>query len=297
MAARISLVPQLTSDTLARAGMAVRVRSNVLWPKAWQPPSDGGCQAVGSMCTMSGASCSTTVVDVDFPCDTRSTPTTRERCIQPTALIQAPVEIDSCPGTSLTLDGTLSTGGGIRPLTYTWTANPRLSDSYYKLAPALAARGGVGRGVVTLGPAELDDGRRFEIWLVVTNFLGIVSTPQSIVVQRAALPVPSISIKAPPVLYLPRASSVVIQAAASIANCFAGNGTGGRTSAIGFTWSHEASSGNATVKSGAIVLDAISSSLRDLVVRGVTLLTGVRCASTRESPTRQSPLRHPQRAF
>ena len=230
------------------------------------------------MCTMSEASGSTTVVDFDFPCDTRSTPATRERCIQPTAFIQAPSEIDGCPSTSLTLDGTLSTGGGIRPLTYTWTANPRSSDSYYQIAPALAAGGGIDRGVVTLGPAELDKGRRFEVRLVVTSFLGIASTPQSIVVQRAALPVPSISIKAPPVLYLPRSSSVVIQATASIANCFAVNGTGGGTSAISFAWSHEASSGNATVESGAITLDAISSGLRDLVVRGATLVSGVRCA-------------------
>ena len=45
------------------------------------------------------------VVDADFPCDTRATDE-RELCIQPTALIQAPTVISSCPGTTITLDGT-----------------------------------------------------------------------------------------------------------------------------------------------------------------------------------------------
>ena len=45
--------------------------------------------------------------------------------------IQAPNEIDSCPGTSFTLDASRSTGGGVRPLEYIWSASPRTCDNYY----------------------------------------------------------------------------------------------------------------------------------------------------------------------
>ncbi len=80
--------------------MRVGIRTGVLWPRAWTYP--GTCNVASSKCTgQLGAAFR--IVDADFPCDRRDTDT-RELCITPTALIQAPSEIDSCPGTSLTLD-------------------------------------------------------------------------------------------------------------------------------------------------------------------------------------------------
>ena len=117
-----TLVAFLTKDSAAGAGMAVTTRSDVLWPLGYTAP----CGAADSMCAPSQSY----IVDAYFPCDTRETDNI-EACITPTALIQAPTEIDSCPGTSFTLDASRSTGGGVRPLEYIWSASPRTCDNYY----------------------------------------------------------------------------------------------------------------------------------------------------------------------
>ena len=265
-----TLVAQLTMESLATSGMAVGVRPNVLWPKAW--PYPGSCYVVGSMCVVSGGAGSNIAVDKDFPCDTKQTPATREQCIVPTALIQAPNEIDSCPGTSITLDATPSTGGGVRPLTYSWSANPRSTDNYYQVAAKLAA-GGTAASSIELGSAELDNGRSFNLRLVVTSFLGISSAPFTARISRSAMPVPKISVQAPPLMEFPRSATVTLEASASIAACFASNGTG---SSIGFVWSHTASIGNNTNAGGLFVVDPASSVRRDLIVRGASLKPGVR---------------------
>ena len=111
-------------------------------------------------------------VDTQLPCDQRAT-LRLELCVVPTALIQAPNEIDSCPGTSVTLDASRSSGGGVRPLTYRWSAAPRSSDNYYQIATKLAASGSV--DTIELGGTELDGGRVFELLLIVDNFLGASS--------------------------------------------------------------------------------------------------------------------------
>ena len=49
---------------------------------------------------------------------------------------------------------------------------------------------------------------------------------------------------------------MTLEASASIAACFASNGTG---SSIGFVWSHTASSGNASIAGGSFVVDPASS--------------------------------------
>ena len=134
-----TLVAFLTKDSSAGAGMAVTTRGDVLWPLGYAAP----CVSVGSMC----ASSQTYVVDAYFPCDTRETDDI-EACITPTALIQAPTEIDSCPGTSFALDASRSTGGGVRPLEYIWSASPRTCDNYYgqrQLAPPLICCGSLTR--------------------------------------------------------------------------------------------------------------------------------------------------------
>ena len=134
-------------------------------------------------------------VDVDYPCDVATT-SERELCAQPTALIQAPTQIDSCPGTGLTLDASRSSGGGVRRLTYSWSAPPRSCDNYYAVAAKLASSP-PSASSVQLTALELDGGRAFDLMLVVTNFLGCA-------LSHLALPTYSWRIHAHP---LPRTSA------------------------------------------------------------------------------------------
>ena len=226
-----TLLVQLTIYTAAAGGMTVGVRPGTLWPRAWDHP--GTCDGVGSMCLLADTPGRAMTVDTQLPCDQRAT-LRLELCVVPTALIQAPNEIDSCPGTSVTLDASRSSGGGVRPLTYRWSAAPRSSDNYYQIATKLAASGSV--DTIELGGTELDGGRVFELLLIVDNFLGASSPPYALTVQRAALPVPIVIIQAPALLTIPPSAKVILEARASIASCFASN-----DSAIAFTWTHVAS--------------------------------------------------------
>ena len=54
-------------------------------------------------------------VDADFPCDDPATAVVTELCPQPVASAVAPAEISSCPGSTLVLDGSRSSGGGSPP--------------------------------------------------------------------------------------------------------------------------------------------------------------------------------------
>ena len=162
-----TLVARLTAESLATGGMTIGLRPRVLWPKLWVYP--GSCDLADSMCaTGGGAVGSSIAVDPDFPCDTSQTAAARELCVVPSALIQAPNQIDSCPGTSVSLDATRSSGGGVRPLAYSWSAHPRTSDNYYQIAAKMAASG-TDISVLNLGSAELDGGSAFNLMLVVTS--------------------------------------------------------------------------------------------------------------------------------
>ena len=121
-----TLFVRLTLYTAAAPGMRIGIRSDVLWPKEWNYP--GTCAGESSKC----AKAAQVVVDADFPCDLRGTKE-RELCIQPIALIQAPTEISSCSGSTLNLDASRSSGSGIKPLTYSWSASPRTCDNYCEL--------------------------------------------------------------------------------------------------------------------------------------------------------------------
>ena len=94
-------------------------------------------------------------VDPDFPCDVRAT-SERELCEQPVAVLQAPLEISSCPGSPLQLDGSRSSGSGIKPFIFRWYAHPVLSDNFLTLKASLDAKGSVDS--LVLQP-ELDGGR------------------------------------------------------------------------------------------------------------------------------------------
>ena len=172
-------------------------------------------------------------VDASLPCDRRAT-TVRELCVMPTALIQAPNEIDSCPGASVVLDASRSSGGGVRPLTYRWSAMPRSSDNYYQIAAKLSEGGSV--STIQLGGKELDGGHDFRLSLMVYNFLGASSPPFALTIRRAATPVPVVFIQAPPLLTFPSTAKVTLEASATIATCFMSN-----DSSVEFTWAHVAS--------------------------------------------------------
>lgn len=105
----------LRFDTDAAPGMVVTLRDNTIKPKYYTGECAPG--QAGNKCN-SGAT-STMAVNDFFPCDLTSTEET-ELCIAPVAVLQAPTELSSCPGTSLTLDASQSYGSGIKPLNFHW---------------------------------------------------------------------------------------------------------------------------------------------------------------------------------
>ena len=143
----------------------------------------------------------------------------RELCVEPTAVIQAPTELGSCQGSQLQLDGSRSTGGGVRPLVYSWAAPPRSCDNYYEVAAALTSAGSMPS--VVLPASALNGGSSFTITLTVTTFLGRVSAPFHLTITRAPLPVPSLVVLAAPLplLTFPASSGVTLEAQASVHGC------------------------------------------------------------------------------
>ena len=135
-----------TAGTPARAwqgGMTITTRRHVLWPKTWDYP--GTCEPLGgssdderptSLC----AEELSLNIDTAFPCDRQQTLSMREPCVEPSAVIQAPEELSSCPGAALTLDASRSTGGGIKPLVFLWGSNPRATDNYQRVQAAFKSQ-------------------------------------------------------------------------------------------------------------------------------------------------------------
>ena len=259
-----TLFAELTMLSHASKGMTVTVKSNVIWPHAFV----GTCSAADALC-FRGA---TVRVDDFFPCDRRATDE-REMCITPRALIQAPSVIGSCPGTTVMLDASRSTGGGARPLSFQWSASPRTCDNLARVSLALGSVSGGTTSIVTLGGAELDGGSRFDFVLVVANFLGSISAPYPISITRATVPVPSVTIMAPPLVSIPVSSLVPLEASARIPGCFS---SAGGTDLV-FTWTHERSARGATVlnMSAAPLTLGETSTQRTLYVRGSTLERGI----------------------
>ena len=220
------LVAYLTMFTNAGPGIVVNIKPNVLWPKTWKYPPEG-CNGPNTMCAGAGEAVTMTV-DPFFPCDRLAT-IEREPCVQPVSLIQAPDKISSCPGTALSLDGTRSSGGGIKPLVYTWAAHPTKSDNYYQISSSMVGQGSVEKAALS---TELDGGRTYVFLLYVTNFLGSVSANYEISILRDSMPIPTISIEAPPLFTFRASSKVALQAKATLASCFSsGSGT-----KINFVW-------------------------------------------------------------
>ena len=179
-----TLLVQLTLFTDAAPGMAVALKPGVIWPALWSYP--GSCDAEKSLCSNG-----TTAVNVNHPCDQKATPEV-EACVQPSALVQSATEISACPGTALTLDGSRSSGGGIKPMVFAWSAHPTKTDKYFAVQGGLDEANGAQR--ITLR-SELDDGHVFIFLLVVTNFLGQSSAPYTVEVTRATMAIPMITIQ------------------------------------------------------------------------------------------------------
>ena len=205
-----TLIAQLTIQTHAAPGMQVSIREGALWPKTWTYP--GSCHYPGSKCMPGGKYA---IVDADFPCDHPATKAI-EFCQQPTASIVAPDEISSCQGTTVTLNGAYSIGGGVQPLTYRWSVPPRSCDNYVAISAFLAELPVTSESLTMYG-AQLDGGAHFEVDLVVTNFLGIASAPLRKVIRRAALPIPHVVIDAPPRISIAALGKVRLSGKAEIA--------------------------------------------------------------------------------
>ena len=260
-----TLIALLASTTGANGGMRVNVRPNVLWPLGYDLPCDDVSAGI-SMCTQAVH----LDVNADFPCDRRDTAEIEE-CVTPSAVLQAPTEIDSCAGTSLLLDATRSTGGGVRPLVFEWYSDsPSKCNNWPEIGPRLdAATANGGITSLLLTGNELDGGTRFIITLRVLNFLGQASEPTTTTIYKASIPLPNIAIQAPPLLTFPATQTVSLEAQSEIASCFDPNGT----ASILFSWAHVGSDGNSTA--APLVLDPASRVMRDLSIAGSTLSPGV----------------------
>ena len=254
----------LTTYTYAAPGMAVSVRPYVLWPKLW---ALGG---VYGSCGLDDGMCNTHLsmdVDAYFPCNQRAT-AEREECVVPVAYIGGPTAISSCPGTALQLDGSRSSGGGIKPLVFSWSAHPILSDSYHKVQPALSAAGDAERVSVS---TELDGGRKFLFLLRVSSFLGVQSDEYEFEVLRDPLPIPTISIEAPPVFTFRSSTQVSVQGKATLPICFTG-----AYKAIAFTWSNPStvSTYEMAPREDRLAL-GVTAGRRDLALAGSDLTLGM----------------------
>ena len=253
----------LTTYTFAAPGMTVKVLNGVLWPKLWaRAGQPDACVAEKSLCNV-GLEMS---VDEYFPCNLRSTDE-REECTSPLALIRGPTAISSCPQTEIKLDGSRSSGGGIKPLIFSWAAHPILSDNARLITSALLSSGSTER--VRLEASQLTGGRRFLFLLRVTNFLGVQSPEYNFSVLRDPLPIPTISIEAPPLFTFRSSINVTVQGKAALPACFA------NAKAILFTWTNPTTTiANGSASSARLTLGP-SAGRRDLEIAGSSLQLGL----------------------
>ena len=136
----------------------------------------------------------------------------------PFATVRAPEQFSSCADSEVSLDGSRSTGGGIKPLTYKWMAVPRECDNYYRVQARLDALGSV--AVPLLRASELSGGVTFTIRLVVTDVFGVSSPDATVTVNRATGPIPAVEIESPQLVYVRSTGSVSLPARATLASCY-----------------------------------------------------------------------------
>ena len=247
----VTLTAQLSTYSTLLPGDALGIRERMLWPRGAP-----GCEtADGDLCANTSATIST-----DHPCDAPSSDDV-ERCVVPTAVIQAPLSISKCDDARLTLDGSFSTGGGTRSLSFLWGVHPTESDAATRIGASLTA-------VRTTNPAasvvELSEalvgGQDFLFLLRVTNFLGQTSVQVTHRVERLRDQRPTIFIDAPPSLVVRRSGSIELFARAQVATCANSNAN------VEFAWrAHAIGSGD------PLALEPAAAARAAYTLRGMTL--------------------------
>ncbi|KAL3926913.1 MAG: hypothetical protein SGPRY_003073, partial [Prymnesium sp.] len=210
------VVALLAMHTDAAPGIRVGFKPATIWPAEWSYP--GSCAGQGSKCNT--AASSQISIQSFFPCDIRHTPTT-EACVTPTASIRAPASISSCSNASLTLrvDGLSSGGSGIKPLSFTWGADPISCDNFYPIQAKLDEQNAAQATTITLDGSLLAGGETFVYELIAfmvmqaRNSLGVKSATTYKTVTRAALPIPTVQlIEVPELLHLKAGMSLTLSA-------------------------------------------------------------------------------------
>ena len=239
----------------------------VIWPLGWNYP--GSCSDAESKCNTLASS--QLNISTFFPCDRRTTAAIEE-CVTPVAVLQVPTELSSCPDAVISIDGSRSTGSGIKPLIFTWGADPSLCDNYYRVQPRVLDANTRQIQSGSLTQAELDGGSTFVIWLRVDNFLGAQSAVVTRTITRTTLPIPTIVILAPYVLYLRSSTSLDIRSRATLPSCFASS-----TLTVNFIWTNPAASllDTTTSTTKRLTLDADTKSTRDLSILGSSMEAGI----------------------
>ena len=246
--------------------MRVGFLPGVIWPLGWNYP--GSCSGATSKCNTIASS--QLNISAFFPCDRRTT-ITLEECVTPVAVLQAPVELSSCPDASMSIDGSRSTGSGIKPLLFTWGSDPSICDNYYQVQARIERANAFQIQSGTLGPAELANGSTFVLWLRVDNFLGIQSAVVTRTITRATLPIPTMVILASDVLYIRTTTSLDIRSRATLPTCFSSS-----TLTVNFNWTNTATSllDTGTSSTKRLTLDPNTKLTRDLSLVGSDLEVG-----------------------
>ncbi|KAK3289369.1 hypothetical protein CYMTET_3197 [Cymbomonas tetramitiformis] len=138
---------------------------------------------------------------------------------QPIVVLTAPESIGVCD--SLTLDGSGSTGGGGRALSFDFGVEASDKESVaIKEALSKAVRRAELAGtpaIVTLPASDLELGKTYTFQMVVTNFLE-QSAQQEVTVEKSGTPVPLVSIASGRALTVYRKDDLTLEGVASLAD-------------------------------------------------------------------------------
>lgn len=217
----------LNFQTSLRPGSTIGLRDRVVAPRDWRVAGTSDpCSATDASpyyCTLSESM----AIDFDEPCV--------GGCPVPVADISGVSQISFCPGESFSLDGRLSSNGGIVPLRFTWRVVSNLTDFpsqiTAKLAPFNAANGGAGSSTITLSDLP---GESYVFALRVNSFLGISSPVTRWPLVRTGGASPTIVIDGASEQRVLPSSAVSVQAAATVAACFEGS-----SNQIDFLWAND----------------------------------------------------------
>ena len=231
------LAVQLSTYSTIVPGDAVRLRGGLIKPRSRLINSCDALadQGIADVCA-ANVSLS---ISVDNPCDDPRT-LAIESCAVPTASIIAAPNISKCPirdpGKAYILDGSFSSGGGTRSLSFEWSLDPlQTIGKTAELMNMLANSDTAHRSVLAL-TTELDGGERFVFRLRVRSFLcqraDCLSAEVRHEVRRSEGAAPVVWIDSPPQVEL-GVQALTLMARAQVARCDAAVAE----AVVGFTWS------------------------------------------------------------